>query len=267
MKTLFSGDIHNKSDIITPLIDMYIQQEGIQRVVLLGDLLNDYNTSAKAEIEAFGNLEEWVFAKREEGVEVIVLAGNHDLPYMVDYYDKAYNYVRDSVGGNATKSSAVYRLRDRVNALVDGICWKFTQSDGQEVACSHAGFCSSWVRKLWSPSEGLDKLVERTNNMLLKDGNHSMGKLSTAGRERGGFGCPSPCWAGEHELRAEGIKGITQIVGHSAQNTVVKSKTVNNDVLWFCDTHSWLTNTTRGDDSFLMYDDNTNKYTVLKPYK
>ena len=24
MKTLFSGDIHNKSDIITPLIDMYI---------------------------------------------------------------------------------------------------------------------------------------------------------------------------------------------------------------------------------------------------
>lgn len=194
MKTLFSGDIHNKSDIITPLIDMYIQQEGIQRVVLLGDLLNDYNTSAKAEIEAFENLEEWVFAKREEGVEVIVLAGNHDLPYMVDYSDKAYNYVRDSVGGNATKSSAVYRLRDRVNALVDGICWKFTQSDGQEVA--------------WSPSEGLDdKLVEKTNNMLLKDGNHSMGKLSTAGRERGGFGCPSPCWAGEHELRAEGIKG------------------------------------------------------------
>ena len=29
MKTLFSGDIHNKSDIITPLIDMYIRQEGI----------------------------------------------------------------------------------------------------------------------------------------------------------------------------------------------------------------------------------------------
>ena len=28
MKTLFSGDIHNKSDIITPLIDMYIQQRG-----------------------------------------------------------------------------------------------------------------------------------------------------------------------------------------------------------------------------------------------
>lgn len=39
MKTLFSGDIHNKSDIITPLIDMYIQQEGILVVLVTEQLI------------------------------------------------------------------------------------------------------------------------------------------------------------------------------------------------------------------------------------
>lgn len=37
------------------------------------------------------------------------------------------------------------------------------------------------------------------------------------------------------------------------------------DDLWFCDTHSWISEEQRGDGSMLMLDTETGKFEVVKP--
>ena len=44
------------------------------------------------------------------------------------------------------------------------------------------------------------------------------------------------------------------MVGHSAQLGIIKRVSNGGDDLWFCDTHSWISEEQRGDGTMLMLD-------------
>lgn len=257
-KVLFCGDIHNKAKRILPLVDAVITQQGINRVVFLGDYVDEFNQGAKKIIDSTRFLADWVKDKRSDGnLTVNVLMGNHDLPYVVVYQDAGYYQVRNSVAVS-NHSSAQYKLRDIMREMIDSVAVYISYRGGAVVA-SHAGFVKSWSSKIGHDS--IKDLVNKTNSLYKRD---SLYILSWAGPERGGFDLPSPCWAGENELIKGAVQGVTQVVGHTPQPGITQRRSVAGDDLWFCDTHSWLSEEQRGDGSMLMLDTDAGEFTVVK---
>lgn len=256
-KILFCGDIHNKANRILPRVDEVIAQRGINRVVFLGDYVDEFNQGAKKIIDSTLFLADWVKDKRSSGdLTVNVLMGNHDLPYVVTYQDPGYYQVRNSVAV-PHHSSARYKLRDIMREMIDSVA-VYVSYQGGSVIASHAGFVESWSSKVGHDS--IEDLVNKTNNLYKQD---YLYMLSWAGRERGGFDLPSPCWAGEHELIEGAVHGVTQVVGHTPQPGITKCSSAGGDDLWFCDTYSWLSKKHRGDGSMIMLDTDEGKFEVV----
>lgn len=262
-QVLFCGDIHNKAKCILPLVDEVIAQQGIDRVIFLGDYVDEFNEGSKCIIESTMFLADWVNARRAKGLTVNVLMGNHDLPYVVVYQDPGYYQVRNSVSV-PNHGSAQYKLRDVMRSMIDSVAVYISYNDASTgvqrgLVASHAGFVESWSNKFGY--KGAKDLVSKTNSLYKQD---SLYRLSWAGPERGGFDLPSPCWAGEHELIKGAVQGVTQVVGHTPQPGIIKRASDGGDDLWFCDTHSWISEEQRGDGSMLMLDTEEGKFEIVK---
>lgn len=92
MRTLFVGDLHAKADLL-PLISRVAQRENTDRMVLLGDVCDDWNVSNNGLIRFFETFTSWY--RREAGErEVIPLLGNHDVPYFLKQGSSSYARVR-----------------------------------------------------------------------------------------------------------------------------------------------------------------------------
>lgn len=96
-KVLFCGDIHNKAKRILPEVDEVIAKQGITRIVLLGDYVDEFGEGTKRIIDSVLFLADWVKVRRAKGLTVNVLMGNHDLPYVVNPCDLGYYQVKHSV--------------------------------------------------------------------------------------------------------------------------------------------------------------------------
>lgn len=55
-RILFVGDIHDKAGLVCPLIDETADVTGAGVIVLLGDLLNEWDADARAEIDSLALL-------------------------------------------------------------------------------------------------------------------------------------------------------------------------------------------------------------------
>lgn len=262
-KVLFCGDIHNKAKRILPEVDKAIEGRGINHIVFLGDYVDEFNEGAKRIVDSTLFLADWVKTRRSEGLTVNVLAGNHDLPYVVVYQDPGYYQVRNSVAV-PSHGSAQYKLRDVMRSMIDAVAVYISYNDASTgvrrgLIASHAGFVESWSNK-FGYKDAKD-LVSKTNCLYKQD---SLYRLSWAGPERGGFDLPSPCWAGEHELIKGAVQGVTQVVGHTPQPGITQQRSAAGDDLWFCDTHSWISEEQRGDGSMLMLDTEEGKFEIVK---
>lgn len=80
MTVLFVGDIHLKSARVLPAVDRAVAMTGTDGVVFLGDVCDDWDVTAREAVAAVRMFADWVAARRAAGLDVIVLAGNHDLP-------------------------------------------------------------------------------------------------------------------------------------------------------------------------------------------
>lgn len=263
-KVLFCGDIHNKAKRILPEVDEVIAKQGITRIVLLGDYVDEFGEGTKRIIDSVLFLADWVKARRAKGLTVNVLMGNHDLPYVVNPCDLGYYQVKYSVAV-PRHSSAQRKLHDIMREMIDSVAVYINYKDDSTgvwrgLVASHAGFTESWSSKLGYAS--IKDLVDRTNHLYSES---NMYKLSWAGPERGGFDLPSPCWAGEHELIKGAVHDVTQVIGHTAQFGITKCVSDGGDDLWFCDTHSWISEEQRGDGSMLMLDTEAGKFEIVKP--
>lgn len=82
VNTLIVGDLHLKQTIILPLLESIIEKESIGRIIFVGDYVDAHHQQMNLKLYAkqLIYMDNWRNQKMAEGIEIIMLAGNHDVP-------------------------------------------------------------------------------------------------------------------------------------------------------------------------------------------
>ena len=189
MTVLFVGDIHLKSARVLPAVDRAVAMTGTDGVVFLGDVCDDWGVTAREAVAAVRMFADWVAARRAAGLDVTVLAGNHDLPYLARPRSYAAHWFRHEADG--FKPRAHEGVHEALKPLDMRLAWRRGR-----VLATHAGVTGAWAAYAGlsdSPEGELDRRL-RESPMHLFD---------LAGPARGGRSVPSPVWADRTELEAD----------------------------------------------------------------
>lgn len=242
-RTLFVGDLHAKPDLLEP-VSRIADQCHADRLILLGDLNDDWNLSNNAAIRAFRRLAAW-WRMEHERHDTILLLGNHDIAYWMKPGSAAYARVRRASPG--FKPGAHRAIHQMMHELPVTLAW----SDGRVLA-THAGVTRPWARVTIRGYETMSPTViaDWLNRSLTDTGR--LGRLYDAtGPARGGTGLPGPLWADESELTRFAEPRLLQVVGHTPVHTVTHRANA-----WYCDTMSTRPDGTPiGDHTLLLMDD------------
>jgi hypothetical protein len=216
MRTLIIGDGHDKWTTITPLIDKIVGRYDVNRIVLMGDLLNDWSISAVDELREIKHLHDWISSQT---IRVDVLAGNHDAYYLLDASDHSYGadeVWNQSPGHHYEFRGDVHELLTRLPRPIQAST--VIHSNHEDWLLSHAGVTSTWFQlHLDGTKRDPEKISHDVNRMLEVS---DWDQLYTIGVGRGGRSTPSPLWADKKELLDDPLPGISQIVGHTPVPTV-----------------------------------------------
>ena len=233
-KLLVCGDLHTKFNVLERVKEL---AKAYDRVIFLGDYVDEWNTVSEASYNILTDLIEY---KKANPDKVILLLGNHDLSeWEPDLFECSgfNNYTHYLVKDLYTDNVELFKVAHHENDLL----------------FSHAGFTTGWVRDLEflpisvkkpKTAKEFDDLMIKTllKKTYDKEAKYIWSALGTAGPARGGWHSPSPMWADYSELIANPVPKITQIVGHTPQREIVKHAFKNGDgtsnYLYFCDTHS-----------------------------
>ena len=191
--------------------------ENYKRVIFLGDYVDPYPFENITEEEAIENFKEIIELKKAKPEKVVLLLGNHDMPYFSnDYLNLDDWHSRHS----ETHHEEIAKLfHDNVS------CFRLAHSE-DDVLFTHAGCTSIWVETVFPSfdyiSSSIDDLCESINGLLsTKDG---MKHLYMVFWLRGGNDATGSCiWAdiaetaAEHmdEGNAHPIKALKQVFGHT----------------------------------------------------
>lgn len=260
------GDLHTKIDILDWILTITKNNPQTERIIFLGDYVDDWNTPPEA---SYNLLSKLIELKKQFGPKIILLLGNHD-------FSEWFGGKFKCSGFNPVTHTIVKPLFDENEDL-----FQLAFSDGKYLY-THAGITSSWVKDiqliddLYLPLNS-DKSDDWANylNWVFKERNNDFtahkifNTLNQVGGYRGGFDSPSPIWADKQELIAKPLKNINQIVGHTPVKTitnhVVRNTGKNIFELIFCDTLSTYSDgTPYGDKTFLLKFDKENSYGLTK---
>ena len=236
METLVIGDLHLKQQYVLPAVDALLACEPeIGRVVFLGDACDDWGASEASELGAMRFYAHWVAERRDQGLRVDVLLGNHDFAY---------------VRGKRGPGSVMSLMRELRAILENGLHAQLACAVGPYL-CTHAGVTNVWLRRFVpeiaaeisgkagsaeSPngeareqgdaSTGAvarslfanccamaNSLAKRLNDMLADSSNWSA--LDSCPPSRGGWSLPGPLWADLRDLLDDAVSSVPQIVGHT----------------------------------------------------
>lgn len=196
--TLIVGDLHLKQESLFPLIDGAIEHAGATDVILCGDYMDDWGADSWFSLDALSALIAWIDGKRDAGIAVTPLVGNHD-----------FCYINHFIGCGTDQR------------IIDDVGWKLKQmglraaavADGRLV--THAGVTGGWHDRYIPDTETSYEIADALNEML--DGTVTFARcLYEAGYGRGGGSLtPSPLWADMNELLDDPAPYIDQIVGHT----------------------------------------------------
>ena len=209
MTVLFVGDIHLKSARVLPAVDRAVAMTGADGVVFLGDVCDDWDITAREAVAAVRMFADWVAARRAAGLDVPVLAGNHDLPYLARPRSYAAHWFRHEADG--FKPRAHEGVHEALKPLDMRLAWRRGR-----VLATHAG-----VTGAWAAYAGLSDSPEGELDSRLRES--PMHLFDMAGPARGGRSVPSPVWADRTELEADPWGGWTQVVGHTPVPTVTNA--------------------------------------------
>lgn len=233
MRTFIVGDIHNKWNTVHEALQKTIQENGDpDKVIFLGDLVNDWDSTPQDEIQSMIGFADWVFEHRADGLDVQVLMGNHDMPYLMKDTDPLYPRIAHKHGFQPAAYRKVHQIMSKLGMIA---AVQMHDLDGTPVVISHAGFSQEWLYLNFRETEFSPETVEYTNELLQKG---SWANFNMVGAERGGTSfTSSPVWCGMHELTMNTPHGIHQIVGHTPVRNITTVET-NDSTLVFCDTFS-----------------------------
>lgn len=215
MKILVLPDIHGRRFWKAPCE----HAERYDKIVFLGDYLDPYAFEGIEVSDAFSNFKEIVAFKKRHSDKVVLLLGNHDMPYFSpDYFAFSSYHCRHSMMYHDAISKVFYKNRSlfQLAYAADGVLF------------THAGVESGWLEHVVGCNSSDIEVICRTLNDLLTSPTGLL-KLYYVTIERGGSDEYGSCiWADIHDLirdKANAIGGdnenpilrIRQVFGHTLQ--------------------------------------------------
>ena len=220
-KVLFVGDLHCKQEYVLPYVSKLVYSQGADKVVFLGDYVDDWNVPGKYVVRALA-AQLTRYNERCDKTEVVNLDGNHDWSYL--HKDK---YVASGHRYDIERSVR-YRL-NKLNLQMSCVVDKYL--------VTHAGVTKEWLDYALPDVDVLDAhVLSYTLNLMYSNGDSL---LNTCGLSRGGKDIAGPLWCDAYEdLKHTQGFGVSQIVGHSPVSCVCCNTNKDETITYVCDTMS-----------------------------
>lgn len=204
---LIIGDVHGRSFWKKAVEENY---DKVDKVIMLGDYLDPYPWEGITRKDAIRNFEEIIEFKKEHKDKVILLLGNHDLPYI----DKRNFYTRSRYdSSNAWHIEGMFRSHISLFQLAYE-----EYINGKRYLFTHAGLIPQWYEK---HKDLIGELTIDSLNHLLNNP-QGLRALCEVTRYRGGWDrYGSIVWLDVHDM-ADAIQLSLEAEG----------KTVNDDLPW-----------------------------------
>lgn len=230
---LIVGDMHCKQTWILPYVDSVIKGKDVNRVVFLGDYLDDFLCHGDESMDQLEFHLKWL-KKASRNVDVVHLCGNHD-----------WSYLQESDGSYA--SGHDFSIHAQARDVLEKFKIKMSERVGQCV-CSHAGITESWIMSLDLQQDEANA-VDLLNDMYAESDN----RLNSCGELRGGSDAPGPLWADGVETEFDEGLDLDQIVGHTPVCVASVKRRRNGSFVAYCDTFSTnASGRAMGDGSLLL---------------
>lgn len=212
MKLLVIPDVHGRGFWKKPCSEI----EKYDSVIFLGDYMDPYDFEGITVEDAIKNFKEILDFSRNHSEKVVMLVGNHDLPYYdINYRNLSSFHCRIAPYNLINEIVPLYKLYD----------FKLTQSY-DNILFSHAGVQKAWLE--WALPDykfdgNVDVLSEKLNSILIGG---EYGKLLVVSYSRGGYGSFGSCvwsdvgdqWYEQNEIGADDtLSGLKQVFGHTLQ--------------------------------------------------
>ena len=212
MKILIVPDVHGRRNWVNPCKDM----SQWDKVIFLGDYLDPYYGEATEE-EAFEGLKNIIALKEVYKDKVILLWGNHDLPYWCKSYRARLDYW---CRHDYKRHNEIETIFIQHNSLFQW-AWQY-----DKYLFTHAGVNNGFAEIIGEECGKVN--AETINKFFNEESNRPL--LANVSYYRGGPDeFSSPVWADIHEHYGEVpnkyIKDLYQIFGHtySSQRTITKN--------------------------------------------
>lgn len=250
MNVLFVGDIHNHKYIFKD-IEKIDKLYNLDKVICLGDYVDDWNTDNHQSLETLNTIFE---LKRNHPDKYVFIMGNHEFSYL-GHPCSGHQYELEEV--------VTQQLTDNIDLL--DLFYSITL-DNKEYVCTHAGLTNDFIYgKLGRNGKWKEALSDWNKDKL----NH-VNEIGYCSYLRGGINeYSSFVWADkkEHYYHNKCNNPIIpyQIIGHSPVTTIVSDEDENYKFT-FIDTHStYRDGRMYGDMSYLLW--NNDKFITLHSNK
>ena len=184
------------------------------RVVFIGDYFDPYGFEGISVIDAVENFRDILFFVKDYPEKVVMLLGNHDLPYFSERYLALARY---HCRMSRVWHSAIADMFEANRGL-----FKLAHVEG-DILFTHAGCVSKWLKSIGVEPASLSELVALLNGLLSAE--KGMRQLFMVSHHRGGRDDAGSCvWADVNEmlndangLHFDDCPVVKQVFGHTLQ--------------------------------------------------
>lgn len=209
MKTLVLGDIHGRT-----IWKQIIGKEEFDRIIFIGDYFDSIDYHADHQMNNFLDIIEY---KKNGGKEVILLVGNHDYHY-IEGVEQEY-----SGWQKRANASISFLIKDNLKHLQMAY-------EQDNILFTHAGVTKTFLKEIgWAKENVADFLNDVFEWRPLSF-------RFVSGYDRTGDNTFQSCiWVRPRALAKDSNLGMTQVVGHTAQEHILDIANKKNRYL-FIDT-------------------------------
>lgn len=178
--------------------------------VFVGDYLDPYPFENITVEDAIPNFKEIIEYKKQHMDNVVLLLGNHDMPYFSDkyyhlsrYHSRHSNYYHKEIQDIFLENKGLFKLAVVVNGVL----------------ITHAGVNNHWLTNELGLSEDAtaEETADAINKMLDDESDRGMRNLYMVSWHRGGYDNYASCvWMDVHEM-TNNETTYKQIFGHTLQ--------------------------------------------------
>ena len=214
-KCLLIPDIHGRKFWKEPCSNI----KEYNKVIFLGDYLDPYRFEDITIAEAIDNFKEIIKLKKENKDKVILLLGNHDMPYYSDIY---YSFSNWHCRHSLIHHKKIHDIFEENKDLFQ-ICYVY-----DNILFTHSGVENGWLEEVvHCYTDNVNELSDTLNSLLnTKEG---LLKLYSITLRRGGRDTYGSCiWADINDIEQDYekvkednslkfIHNIKQVFGHTLQ--------------------------------------------------